>query len=238
MPFAPDVVQSGWQETENFLKQHRPTIEQKNIYRLFAVTPKYVLTKVHYLLSPFPQKYSRVYQLDSSNKEVSAPPYQDTSSPDLYLPFLSLLTFSLLRALLLFKRQNFKASSVNSHLMISMLLTALFGGILKFMFPFCTFIEGVAFSGYAFLSLALTLLCRFVGGGKIICGIVLTYTSLIINFKSAKVLHNMGIYYRNTKSFASSEKRKEFTVETSIKLLIWFLLSFVTDMIVGGYLSR
>jgi hypothetical protein len=132
----------------------------------FNVSNSYVVNKLYIVLFPWWHRpWSRQQRLSSNGQEgYYLPPREDTNSPDMYIPMMALVTYILLSTLLAGLRGQFHpellgytATSAFT-VVLAEILTLKLGTYLLSISSSSQLLDLVAYSGYKFVGVILTLL--------------------------------------------------------------------------------
>lgn len=132
----------------------------------FNVTNAYVVNKLYIVLFPWWHRpWSRQQRMSSNaNDVVYLPPREDINSPDMYIPMMALVTYIVLCTLLAGLRGDFHpellgyTATVATSVMLLEILTIKLGTFLLAISSSSQLLDLVAYSGYKFVGVIVSLL--------------------------------------------------------------------------------
>ncbi|WRT70708.1 uncharacterized protein IL334_007706 [Kwoniella shivajii] len=152
----------------------------------FSVTNSYVLNKLRLVLFPWRHKpWSRQVRRSTENGAMEGwqAPRDDINAPDLYIPTMALVTYTLLSAL---------ASGLQSRFHPEVLGVSLSKALAVVILEFCAIklgtylldvrgggasgVELIGYNGYKFVGIIVVIIVSMLGFGRLVCGIVFLYT--------------------------------------------------------------
>uniref|UniRef100_A0A158R483 Protein YIF1 n=1 Tax=Syphacia muris TaxID=451379 RepID=A0A158R483_9BILA len=199
----------------------------------FAVDNGYVGKKLGILLFPFAHKdWSVCY--DSSDTPV--PPRLDVNAPDLYIPVMAFITYSLVCGIVLGTQGRFtpeKLGIITTNALVYLILENILLFITKYVMNIShalSFWHTLAYSSYKYVGMVLSLLA-FLISGKTVYYAVLGYTSLAIVFFLLRTVRNFVLEVQNMYSHDAARKRKLYLllfISFTQPFIMWWLTSGVT----------
>jgi len=196
----------------------------------FAVDNRYVQKKIQIVLFPFLKKKWKRMEVERRRTPegfetvVYALPHSDDNAPDLYLPFMSIVTYALLCGLLYSTTGNFDPEvlpDVMTKCFVTQILEVIamrFGHYL--MQAPCVFLDMFSYTGYKYLGLCFNMLVGLAFGKHAYYGFLL-WTATSMAFFVLKVMANSI-----PKHTAATGPKREFMVlgfAGSQVATMWFL---------------
>jgi len=156
----------------------------------FNVDHAYVKQKIALLLFPFTHRFRREKRLDDGDP-VS--PSEDPSAPDLYIPFMALVTYIVVIGLSMGARGSFTpevmGSTCSTALVIVFLeLAALKIGFLVLGKPSRSMLELLSYSGYKFVGITVSTIAGIISGSSLVYTMAVMYTASACGYFLLKTL--------------------------------------------------
>ncbi|WVQ63295.1 uncharacterized protein L199_001447 [Kwoniella botswanensis] len=181
--FGKSAVAAGQEYVEKNFTRYLPL---HLIKVSFSVTNSYVLNKLRLVLFPWRHKpWSRQIKRSSENGVMEGwqAPRDDINAPDLYIPTMALVTYTLLSAL---------ASGLQSRFHPEVLGLSLSKALAVVTLEFCAIklgcylldvkgsgasgVELIGYGGYKFVGIIVVIIVSMLGFGRLVCGAVFVYT--------------------------------------------------------------
>jgi len=186
---ASGAVQSAYgtfQRGQAYVWSGIDKLSSSNMYHLFSVTSDYVQNKLLVLATPYLKKwdYARHPEQVAGGQKYLAP-RQDINAPDLYIPFISLCTYCLAVSYIRMSMGTFKPESLYNTAWYASFSWAVELLLLKTILhllgiaSFVPWLELLAYSGYMFFLLSVTVVVGTMAG-PVAYYVLWAYSSLCI----------------------------------------------------------
>ncbi|ORY07882.1 hypothetical protein K493DRAFT_201596 [Basidiobolus meristosporus CBS 931.73] len=234
MQFGRSAVMAGQDYVNKNLDRY---VNVTNLKFYFNISNMYVVNKIRLLLFPFRhQTWSRQVKRSEENGQIEGyrPPREDVNSPDLYIPVMSFVTYILLVGFILGQNKGFHPDVLGYT--ASTALGLVFGEVLLMrLFCYLLGISGdvllldlVAYSGYKFVGIIVTLSFRFLNNPTVSWGAYL-YTNLAFGFFLLRSLRYVVLPDLNSPGTMVNAQRKRrvhflFCVAALQFLSAWLLM--------------
>ncbi|KAL1925784.1 uncharacterized protein VTP21DRAFT_667 [Calcarisporiella thermophila] len=235
MQFGKSAVLAGHDYVEKNFNRYVNLPALKNY---FNVTNTYVLNKIQLLLFPWRHKpWSRSVKRSEQTGQMEGylPPREDINSPDLYIPTMAFVTYVLLVGLIQGRARAFHpeqlgitASSALATIGFEIFLMKL-GCYLLNITSDSQVLDLLAYSGYKFVGVILTLLAKLLlPNWAVISWVVFFYTAFSVGFFLLRSLRYMVLPDSSTTTATASPQRKRrvyfLFVLAALQLVFMFVL--------------
>ncbi|KAK9712954.1 Protein transport protein yif1 [Basidiobolus ranarum] len=235
--FGRSAVMAGQDYVHRNLDRY---VSVANLKFYFNVSNMYVVNKLRLLLFPFRhQTWSRQIKRSEENGQIEGyrPPREDINSPDLYIPVMSFVTYILLVGLTIGRRGDGQFTPDVLGRTASTALGLVFGEVLIMrLFCYLLGISGdvllldlVAYSGYKFVGVIVSMLFRFIQSSSVDWGVYI-YTNIAFGFFLLRSLRYVVLPDANSPTTMVNMQRKRrvhflFCVAALQFVSAWLLLN-------------
>ncbi|WWC92300.1 uncharacterized protein L201_007254 [Kwoniella dendrophila CBS 6074] len=232
--FGKSAVAAGQEYVEKNFTRYLPL---HLIKVSFSVTNSYVLNKLRLVLFPWRHKpWSRQVKRSSENGAMEGwqPPRDDINAPDLYIPTMALVTYTLLSAL---------ASGLQSRFHPEVLGLSLSKSLAVVILEFCAIklgcylldvkgggasgVELIGYGGYKFVGIIVCIITSMLGFGKLVSWGVFVYTFganaffLLRSLKYVLLPDASVSTVTNTLSHSQRSRRVQFLFVMAMSQVLW-----------------
>ncbi|TXT05924.1 hypothetical protein VHUM_03685 [Vanrija humicola] len=241
MQFAGNAVQAGHDYVERNLHRYIPLPLVKTC---FSVTNSYVLRKLRLVLFPWRHRpWGRQMRRagDGTNAESWAPPRDDINAPDLYIPTMALVTYTLLATLASGLQSRFDPEVLGLSLskaigvvVTEFVVIKLGCYLLDVRGGGASGVELLGYGGYKFVGIIATILVSFLNFGWALTGATFFYTFCANAFFLLRSLKYVLLPGENSSATAATlspgqkSRRVQFLFVVAMAQALWMgVLSLV-----------
>ncbi|EFA81589.1 hypothetical protein PPL_05580 [Heterostelium album PN500] len=198
----------------------------------FNVNTSYVFNKIKLILFPFRQKLWKRRILKQGDNDHYLPPRDDINAPDLYIPMMAFVTYFLLFGFQMGMKNSFSPDKLGASISKGIIFWLLEIGFFKLGFFFTNsysipMYDMIAYSGYKYVLLVLTMVATMLAGGAVSLFVRL-YTIACIGWfmicTLRVVLLNDNNMHSDMHHFEGTTKRKYFVFAVAILQVVLILL--------------
>lgn len=211
---AAQFAKNGFDQSGQYLQQNFGSFipQTSNLNYYFKISNSYVINKLILILFPFRNpSWTRISNNVQSETEQSnfvfAPPIQDINAPDLYIPFMSYITYVLLWAVFQGLKGDFHPQ------LFGYLASQAFACVVSDIFIFklglyllsckSPFWDVVSFSGYKYVPITVLLILKYLTNGgyifyALVCFFICTFAFFLMRSLRNMVLPNSSTMVNNS----------------------------------------